>query len=114
MSTASSSAAPSNSDPLPPSRFILDLDQPLQLQALLEMLDLLKEPPLPLEKQAELRQWRAQVWLRASYLLMHCSLTRSGNSHADLSRLATSHNFLATQLKLQDNSLARHSGLPRV
>jgi len=91
-----------------PSRFILDLDQPMQLQALLESLDLLAHPPLSLEKPGPERQWRSQVWVRLSYLLMHCSLTRSGNSHADLAVLGRHHSALAQRLLQLDRLLGEH------
>lgn len=87
---------------IPPSRFILDLDQPLQLQALLEILQLLQESPQVLRKQPEAR-WLGQLRLRASYLLLHCSLTRSGNQCADLQLLAKHHERLARSLLRQED-----------
>jgi len=92
----------------PPSRFILDLDQPLQHQALLECLDLLAHPPQSLEKPGPERQWRSQVWVRLSYLAMHCSLTRSGAGMGDLQVLAKSHQVLAQRLLEQDRLLTLH------
>lgn len=93
---------------IPVSRFILDLDQPLQLQALLESLDLLAHPPQSLEKQGPERQWRCQVWVRLSYLLTHCSLTRSGEQPGELQVLASHHQVLAQRLLCQDRQLAQH------
>jgi len=97
-----SASPPSESEPLPPSRFILDLDQPLQLEALLEALQLLQAPPKCLENPGEAARWRGQVWVRLSYLLMHCSLTRSGFSRGELVKLAESHSQLAQRLLSQD------------
>jgi hypothetical protein len=94
---------------LPPSRFILDLDEPLQLQALLECLDLLAHPPLSLEKPGPERQWRSRVWVRLSYLLMHSSLTRSTSQRDDLQVLAKHHQSLAQRLLAQDEALTRLS-----
>ena len=98
---------------IPPSRFILDLDQPLQLQALLEALDLLRYPPPVLENNPFLAQWRARVWVRLSYLLLHCSITRSGDSQADLYTLGQVHNSLAQALLNRDRLLNRSLELPR-
>lgn len=105
MSTSTPHSEPS----LPPSRFILDLDQPLQLQALLDSLELLAHPPLALEKPGPERQWRGQLLLRLSYLLSHCSLTRAGSNSADLQVLAKQHETLARRLLLQPELLRLHS-----
>lgn len=104
-----SASPPNESEPVPPSRFILDLDQPLQLDALLECLELVRYPPPALEKPGPERQWRAQLWVRLSYLLMHCSLTRSGDSCADLATLGKHHSVLAQRLLLQEWRLSRAS-----
>lgn len=81
---------------LPPSRFILDLDSELELAALLEVLQLLENPPRALLEPGELRQWRARVYLRCSYLLTHCSVPCFRNP--DVQRLAAYHSQLAHQL----------------
>lgn len=91
----------------PPSRFILDLDRPLQRQALLEALDLLAHPPQSLQKPGPERAWRAQLWVRLSYLLAHSSLTRSvGSEAADLALLAQLHQLEARALLSQERLLS--------
>lgn len=96
---------------VPPTRLVLDLDEPMLRQALLDALELCRHPPPELEKPGHLRQWRCQVWVRLSYLLMHCSSKCSGNSHADLAALARHDNLWAQRLRSQDgqlHSLANH------
>lgn len=83
---------------VPPTRVVLDLDEPLLRQALLEALELLRNPPLELEKPGHLRDWRCRVWVRLSYLLMHSSVKCSGNSRADLAALARLDNSWAQRL----------------
>lgn len=102
----------SSEETIPPTRLILDLDQPMLLQALLECLEMLANPPLPLEQPGDLRQWRCRVWVRLSYLLTHCSLTRSGNSSHDLRVLAQHHSSLAQRLLAQDQQLSRYWDKP--
>lgn len=98
-----------STETIPPSRQILDLDQPLQLQALLECLDLLLHPPEILEKAGLPRAWRCQVWVRLSYLLTHCSVSASGSSRGELLKLAQSHNSLAQSLLAQEAVRSRFS-----
>ena len=98
----------SQSETIPPTRLVLDLDEPLLRQALLEALDLLAHPPKALEKPGPERQWRSQVWVRCAYLLTHCSQKLSGNSAADLCALGKSHSVLAQRLLEQDRLLSQH------
>jgi len=107
-SCSSPTSSNSSEESLPPSRFILDLDQPLLLQALLECLDLLAHPPQSLEKQGPEREWRCRVWVRLSYLLSHSSLTRSGEGKGDLLCLAKHHQALAQHLLEQDRLLRQY------
>jgi hypothetical protein len=93
---------------IPPTRHILDLDKPLQMQALLEALDLLAHPPPALELPGPLRAWRCQIWVRLSYLLMHSSQQRPEQSAADLAVLARHHSELAQRILQQDRQLAEH------
>jgi len=76
---------------MPPSRWVLDLDQPLQLQALLESLQLLQEDAPPEVRQKSLQAWRGQLLVRLGYLLGICSLTRSGSQQSDLQQFAQLH-----------------------
>lgn len=109
MSTPDSSAEQS----IPPSRQILDLDKPMQREALLEALELLRNAPLPLHQEPSLRQWRGQLLARLSYLLMHCSTTPSGSSHVDLAELGRHYNLLAQSLLTQDHRLSQLSAALR-
>lgn len=93
--------------PVPPSRSILDLDEALLRQALVEAMQLLKHAPQLLESPGPLRQWRCQVWVRLSYLLINCSNKCSGNSRSDLLHLGLHHNSLAQSLLRQDEALSR-------
>jgi len=102
-----SKSQPSESEVLPPSRFILDLDQELQLQALLEILQLCQDAPESLRKQPHGAAWLSRVWVRSSYLLSKASLTRRLDSRSsELQVLAREHEFLARSLRSQEEALS--------
>lgn len=90
---------------IPPTRSVLDLDEPMLRDALLEALELLRNPPQALQQPGELRAWRCQVWVRLSYLLTHLSVKCSGNSRSDLLALANHDNAWAQRLLAQDRRL---------
>jgi hypothetical protein len=76
--------------------------------ALLESLELLRNPPAQLDQAGPLRAWRCQVWVRLSYLLMHCSTKCSGNSPSDLLELARRDNLYAQRLLGQERQAHLH------
>lgn len=92
----------------PASRFVLDLDQHLQCQALRESLDLLESPPPELLRAGELRGFRAQLLVRLSYLLMHCSVPSSAHLRNELQKAGLRSQALGQRLLSQERALALH------
>jgi len=92
----------------PPSRFVLDLDQHLQCQALVESLNLLENPPVELLRAGELRAFRAQLLVRLSYLLMHCSVPSREHLRAELLRAGVRCQALGQRLLSQERALELH------
>jgi len=95
-------------EPMQQSRFVLDLDQHLQCQALVESLNLLENPPPELNRAGELRAFRAQLLVRLSYLLMHCSVPSSSHLRNELQKAGLRSQALGQQLLAQERALHLH------
>jgi len=89
----------------PASKFVLDLDQHLQCQALVESLELLENPPVELLRAGNLRAFRAQLLLRLSYLSMHCSVPSSSHLRGELQKAGLRQQALGQSLLAAERAL---------
>jgi len=100
------SQEPNQEQEVPKTSFVLDLDQELQCLALVEALDLvLDRAPVVLQRAGELRAFRAQLLVRLSYLLMHCSVRSSDHLRAELHRSGMRAQVLGQRLLAQERDL---------
>jgi len=100
--------ATEDSEQVPRSQFVIDLDQHLQCQALVESLNLLESPPVELLRAGELRQFRAQLLVRLSYLLMHCSTPLQAHLRNELIKAGIRSQALGQRLLAQERALELH------